>query len=551
MKRIWYGAFSMLLIVLIGVASAFPPLQAQSTLPLTPEGLQLKQVGTRNVYFAYNKSPLLSFGGLSDFIFYAAPDAFDYKVWANWAATHGMNHIRAYPPFSWKYIEKFAEENGGSPENLLFPYEETSPGSRQFDLTQFNAAYWQRFREQCEYLHSKGIIIHLLMMNGWQLLPEPQNWGGHFFNPDNNINRFTDVLAKNRLGFYQSVSNRQQELIAAQQAWLWKIVEVTADLDNVYYDLVHEIAENYQDWGKAKAWIDKMAQTVREAFSELQPERSIILGMDTGGLERSQRNWIFGRPYFDVLIYGKSHQFDQAQSWRNRYKKPYIPQEAWDEDKTKYGYREPSFRAHLRKYLWKFMMAKCQQLDFYIKPRIDEQLPGFPHNYDPNGWNPFEKDAVILRETWERLTDYPNLLFSGSVQSGPGAHRYVLSSQREALVYLSSDTGEEDISYEPQEVQLNRLALQTGTYAAEIIKPDQGILSTLDVTVDHSRASLTLPAFVDDLALHLLQEGQPISQSPNNRNDTQTFNFLVVLLITVISALTLWVFFVSTGKRNA
>ena len=514
MKIIWRRVLRSLLAIVtcafcIVIPSMVAPVYSEAAIT---QGLSLEKAGTSKVYFAQDGEPLLSFGGLSDFIFYAAPDAFDYKLWADWAAAHGMNHLRAYPPFSWRDIEAFAEENGGKADSLLFPYEETSPGSRQFDLTRFSPAYWQRFRDQCEYLQSKGIVIHLLMINGWQLLPEPENWGGHFFNPDNNINEFTDHLAGDRLGFYKSVSDRQTDLVAAQKAWLAKVVEETADLDNVYYDLVHEIAENYQDWSKAKDWIETMAQTVRDKFSELQPDRSIILGMDTGGLERRQREWIFSRSYFDVLVFGKSHQVSQALEWRIRYKKPYIPQEMWDEDGTKYGFREPATRVHLRKYLWKFMMAKCQQMDAYIKPRVDEQMPGFPHNYDPNGWNPVEDDAVILRDFWNRLRDYPNLWFDGQVQAGPGENRYVLSSSQEGLVYLSSDTGKVQVSYDAQDLHLKDLALQNGSYAAEIVKPDQGIVSTLSIAVDDRRTALPLPPFIDDLAIHIFREGEPTAQ---------------------------------------
>ena len=265
-------------------------------------GLKLEKLGTEKVYFSHNGEPLLSFGGLSDFIFSAAPDAYNYELWADWAVEHGINHLRAYPPMSWKYVEQFTTENGGSLDNVLFPYEEKSPGSRQFDLTQFNEAYWERFRRQCEYMESKGIIIHLLMVNGWKLgnYNIERDWDGHFFNPANNINSFSDYLADDRLKFYHSVADNQTELIEAQQAWLNKLVEVTADLDNVYYDLVHEIAESHSDWSKVQQWVD--VTTIRDRYTQLQPNKQVILGMDVGGLNRWQRHWILSRPYFNLVI---------------------------------------------------------------------------------------------------------------------------------------------------------------------------------------------------------------------------------------------------------
>ena len=64
------------------------------------QGLRLEKAGTEQAHFSYHGEPLLSFGSISDFIFYASEDAFDYKAWADWQASHGMNHCRAYVPGS-------------------------------------------------------------------------------------------------------------------------------------------------------------------------------------------------------------------------------------------------------------------------------------------------------------------------------------------------------------------------------------------------------------------------------------------------------------------
>ena len=60
------------------------------SLPPSSRGIQLAEVGTEKVYFTHNGKPLLSFGGGSDYIFYADQDTFDYKRWADWAAAHGI-----------------------------------------------------------------------------------------------------------------------------------------------------------------------------------------------------------------------------------------------------------------------------------------------------------------------------------------------------------------------------------------------------------------------------------------------------------------------------
>jgi hypothetical protein len=481
------------------------------------EGLRLEKARTEKVYFTHNSKPLLSFGGLSDFIFYAAEDAYDFKLWADWAAEHGINHVRAYPPLSWKHIEKFTKENGGSPGNMLFPYKETKRGSRQFDLTKFDGRYWQRFQQQCEYLEFKGIIIHLLMWNGWQLRAADTpgrdkstiDWEGHFFNPTNNNNSFTNHLdgnLENRYAIYHSVADKKTELVNVQKAWFKKLVEVTADLDNVYYDLVHEIKEHHREWSKMQSWIEEMAMTVHNQSTKLRADKPVILGMDTGGLSEAERDWIFTRPYFNLIIYGKRHTIVNARGWRIKYKKPYIPQESWDDNGQKYSYIHPEQRVDTRKYMWKFMMAKCQQMDLYMKPRIgfsSDNLPKFPHNYDPRGRSKFEDDALVLRMFWDSLTDYQNLWFNGTISSGPGSHRYVLSSKKEVVAYCSSATAKKGVKFKSQVLKLNNLSLSDDSYRMDVVKPDKGVLTTHRLAIKNGIVSIQLPAFTDDIAVHI------------------------------------------------
>jgi hypothetical protein len=52
--------------------------------------------------------------------------------------------------------------------------------------------------------------------------------------------------------------------------------------------------------------------------------------------------------------------------------------------------------------MWKFMMAKCQQMDLYIKTLGTASQWGRNEpflNYNPNGWNKFEDDALILGQS--------------------------------------------------------------------------------------------------------------------------------------------------------
>lgn len=494
------------------------------------DGLKLVYPGTDSVYFSYKNKPLLSFGSMSDFIFYASEDAFDYKKWADWQAEHGMNHCRAYLPGSWIHIEKFAKENGGSIENILFPYKETEPGSRKFDLTKFDENYWNRFREQCKYLESKGIIIDLLMWNGWQLWTPYQkehNWDGHFFNPENNINPCTkhldtDTDVSNRLKYYHSFADGEEELFELQKAYFEKIIEVTHDLDNIYYELVHELAMNYGNWEKTSQWLEEMALVVRGEWNEYNPERSIILATDGGHLKGfpfnqsggfpehgSEMDWVFSNPVFDVMVFGNQHHTGNAREWRLKYKKSYIPQESRDDSGHSWSYRVPEMRNHLRKYVWKMMMVKCQQIDIYSKGARKnfpaEDLPGFQHNYDPDGWNQFEDDAKRLREFFDNIIDYGSLKFKGHFFISSLGHNLVLSSPKEIIVYVSSPTGMENFYYtNGAQCKLTDLPFPDGDYEARFFDPKTGYTDTRVIRIRSGDGRLQTPPFYDDYAIHIV-----------------------------------------------
>ncbi len=506
------------------------------------QSLDLARQGTDLVYFTYAGKPLLSFGGMSDFMFYADRDALDYKLWANWASNHGMNHLRTYPPLSYKRVEYFTLENGGKVHENIFPYLETTPGSRVFDLERFNPKYWKRFRSQCAYLQKKGIIIHLLLWNGWQMSASKKtypfvgsniDWGGHFFNPDVNCNTYTDHLKGSKDAHYQiyhAVTDKRDSLVQAQKRYFSKLVEETADLGNVYYDLIHEIGEHYREEEKVKEWIDTMATHIRSEFERVNPSGRCIMGMDVGGLpidgdkwwfvndslpqKDSFVDWIFDRPYFNLLIFGKSHQPRHIKNWRKHYKKPYIPQESWDNEGGKYTLLRPEQHNHIRKYMWKMMMLKVQQMDLYVKKinKTNPNMPKYPHNYDPRGINKFENDSKILRRFWQTIQDYSNLTESGHIINAPSPNNFILGSSKEVLAYYSSKTGEENIDFKISASSVNDVPLDPSKgYSIHYISPTSGEIVKADsLILQGKKIELDLPPFRDDLMVHIfLSEVKP------------------------------------------
>ena len=93
------------------------------------------------------------------------------------------------------------------------------------------------------------------------------------------------------------MTDGKTELVKAQKAFFEKVIDITSDLDNVYFDLVHEIAEHRRDWVKTCEWIVEMAETMRSRWAE-RTSKQFIIGFDTGGLSEDEQDWIYSHPVF-------------------------------------------------------------------------------------------------------------------------------------------------------------------------------------------------------------------------------------------------------------
>jgi len=256
---------------------------------------------------------------------------------------------------------------------------------------------------------------------------------------------------------------------------------------------------------------------VRAEFAGVAPEQTCIIGMDTGGMEGkthaleilprpgSLMDWIYSHPEIDLLVYGKVHKTANARSWRIHYGKPYVPQEAWDEHGLKYtlGHPYPDNNIGYRKYLWKFMMAKCQQMDVYWWQRGPND-EWWEQNYDPATLEGmFAESGRVLRTFWNGIESYPDLVFDGGILHDAPI-TMVLSSKSEALCYLSSESGAFDVQIPAQRVQLYDVAMVDGPCLIRFVDPASGPLDgTVKAEIEDGRVDIEVPAFTDDLMIHV------------------------------------------------
>lgn len=465
--------------------------------------LAIQNAGTHLSTLTYHGKPLLAFGCHLE---HMLVDDYDYEHWTAWAVRHGMNHCRSRLYHA--YYRKYS------------PFRRMPDG--RFDLTQWDERFWQRAHKIFSHLQENEIIVHLLIF--------PQGTGGHWWQGDgyylakNNVHPETEFIRpqKSTAGFWQSWSQGKHRLYEIQTAILWKLIEETANYDNIIYDICHEPfiramkSDAQQD---LKAFLSETTRRFIKKYQTLRPDKTPLLGLDTDFTHPGEtRDWIYDHDRFHIMIQGKNHDpfyITAAESIDKikRFKKPFCPQESLDlpgivhipdiKHKNALTYFEPGSRHHLRKYVWRWIMARSQLIDIYQKglsKKVAER-----ERYEPHGHNGFEEDALIIRAFWKQLVDYPQLDFLGSVAEGPGDIRMVLSSRQEAVVYLSSAPGEEGVTYQGQEIQIGELALRDGTYHLEIWKPAApgGVMKRRDQVVQNGMFSTRLPRFVDDSLLHL------------------------------------------------
>jgi len=464
-------------------------------------GLAVHNPGTRLAYITHNGQPLLAFGCHFEYMLF---DDYDYKHWTAWAVQHGINHCRTrlYHAYYRKHSPFLKTENG------------------KYDLTQWDESYWERFHEIVPYLESRGIIVHLLIF--------PQGTGGYwwqgdkYYLPENNVHPETAFIRpnKNTAGFWQSLARGKRKLYEIQTAILWKLIDETAEYDNIYYDLCHEPFIHAMDLDARQdmqVFLEETSKRFVRIYQELRPDKVPVLGLDTDFTPPGpMRDWIYNHDRFNLMIQGQNHdQFysttSEAIALRKRFGKPFCPQESLDppgiihipdiKHTNALTYFDPQLRTHLRKYVWRWIMAKSQLIDIYQKSLSTEK-----ERYEPFKHSEFENDALIIRNFWTELTDYPHLDFQGAVEAGPGTVQMVLSSPREAVAYFSSRVGAENRTFEAQELQLVRLGLADGEYDVEIWKPSAmgGVMKRTSCNVEDGSALIELPAFVDDLVVHIL-----------------------------------------------
>jgi len=168
---------------------------------------------------------------------------FDYDAYLAFMVSHRFNFMRLW---TWEH----AAWSTWTPEKTVtepMPYLRTGPGlaldgKARFDLDQFNQRYFDRLRARIVKAREKGIYTSIMLFQAFSgVWPKSIDlfghnaFAGHYYNKDNNIQRFNGDKNDDKI-----LDIDDQKVRAYQAAYIRKIIDTVWDLDNVLYEVINE-----------------------------------------------------------------------------------------------------------------------------------------------------------------------------------------------------------------------------------------------------------------------------------------------------------------------
>lgn len=165
-------------------------------------------------------------------------------------------------------------------DNNLYPfYRDEDTGL--YDLSRWNEAYWDQFRNYIEMTAQRDIIVQIEIWDRWDY---GQVWGGaysaeawsaHPFNPRHNINytaeetildeeEYNHIVHKSDYNIFRTIPELDDDplVLSFQQAFVDRILAVTFKYDHILYCISNESTAS-EEW--ARYWAEYIRNKAEEA----------------------------------------------------------------------------------------------------------------------------------------------------------------------------------------------------------------------------------------------------------------------------------------------
>ena len=485
--------------------------------------LSIANPGTPNATLMYAGKPMLKVGPLPEVAVFAVAlgsASFDAEAWLDWMHRHQMGYGRVYA------------ESGYDPwqahdsDKRIYPFDVVrwEEGHPVVDLTRFNQAYWDNFARVITACARRGIVLHIQLYQRvfFALNSRTDFWPKNYFHPQNNINGFPETRLpngqKSRSGYWLwHAMATQPEWRKIHRAWVEHILDAIGDNGNVLIDLLNEA--NFKHNYMTKAWIEYTLDII-EAW-ERRTGHDILVGMDFDHWYKRKDpgiDYVLAHARMELIICEGSEghvnksltagrrkpiQEDLAILYRQRFRKPIVSANSpsyWPDERLEDGTQPEFSNNRVRQYQWESMMLKVQGVGVYAKT--------YPLDFTSPVLKQYAAETEGLMNFFNNLHDYVALQISSAIiAQAPGKYHWALQSSNEIVVYLHAD-GFGKTMPSGALLKLANLRKKSGPVKIEIVHPSTGEVIKQQGAIRDRTLSLELPAYYEDIAIHILAHKQ-------------------------------------------
>jgi hypothetical protein len=180
------------------------------------------------------------------------PPVLDFHRYLDLLESHHHDFFRLW---RWESPKWHDDEPKGVAYAQPHPWLRTGPGlaadeKPKFDLTRFDPEYFTRMRRHIQAAGERGMYVSVMLFEGWEI-EFLDAWISHPYNAANNINGIDADLDRDGRGleYYMLMPGAMaQRVLAAQEAYVRKVVDTVNDLDNVLYEICNEAGPYSTAW---------------------------------------------------------------------------------------------------------------------------------------------------------------------------------------------------------------------------------------------------------------------------------------------------------------
>lgn len=228
------------------------------------------------------------------------PAEFNWTGYLELLGRWGHNFIRLWRWETAKWADRFT---GGEVKYCRpHPWLRTGPGvaadgEPKFDLTRYDAAYFERLRGRVKQAGERGIYVSVMLFEGWQM-QFSDGWKGHPFHAANNVNGIEGDLNGDGFGLeYVALEAGEggRRMLELQRDYVRRVVTAVNDLDNVLFEIANEAGAG------SKAWQYDMIRYVKSVEATLPKQHPVGMtfaykGGTNAELNASEADWISPNP---------------------------------------------------------------------------------------------------------------------------------------------------------------------------------------------------------------------------------------------------------------